>query len=128
MENKELADACQEVEQLTDLLRATQEQLEQAELSAVTGSALAPNQELAALIETLTCIVWQTAVPPDPCPFKSTKKTDIPILVDRKDSTFISWKKLIVAKLTNNADHFETEASQIYYIFSYTSREVQKYL
>src|SRR5438067_391417 len=86
-----LADARQEIDRLTDLLRATQEQLEQAQHP--TDPTPAPDQNFTTLVETLVRALGRASDSPKPA--KSTKVPDPPELTDGKNPTFTSWKKLM---------------------------------
>ena len=59
---------------------------------------------------------------------KSAKIADPPILADRKDPTFKSWKLQIQGKLQVNADHFPTNEAQMAYVFSQTGGDAQGHL
>ena len=59
---------------------------------------------------------------------KSAKIADPPILADRKDPTFKSWKLQIQGKLQVNADHFPTDEAQMAYVFSQTGGDAQGHL
>ena len=119
-----LAQARQEIDRLTSLLQATQDQLAQAQ--ETTDPTPATEQNMATWVDTLVQALRRSNTPAPPP--KSSKVPDPPPLTDGKDPTFISWKKQIASKLTVNADHFADETARINYVFSRTGGEAQGHL
>jgi hypothetical protein len=59
---------------------------------------------------------------------KSTKLPDPPILTDRIDPAFDTWRIQINDKLTTNTDHYTDKTACIHYVFSYTKGDAQRHL
>ncbi len=116
-----LVDARQEIERLTALLQATQDQLTQAQTPTPT-----PNPDITALVGTLVQALGRTGA--SPAPTKSPKVPDPPVLTNGKDPTFTSWKKLVIGKLTDNADHYRNEQARINYVFGRTGGDAQEHV
>jgi len=58
----------------------------------------------------------------------SVKKSDPERLDDNTDPLFSAWKKLMIAKLRENYDHFPDEESRMAYVFDRTKGESQRHL
>ncbi|KAE8440298.1 hypothetical protein EG329_009729 [Mollisiaceae sp. DMI_Dod_QoI] len=61
-------------------------------------------------------------------PRLSAKLPDIAVLSSGEDPTFENWEKNLIAKLSVNADHFNTEEAKMAYLFGRTTGTAQRHL
>src|SRR3984893_2423741 len=98
------ADAQAEIERLMALLRAAE-----ARLARTEPETLSTEQTMTMLTESIVRALDRSGTSPESSR-KSTKIPDLPILTDRLDLTFESWKIQIQAMLSVNTNYFADDA------------------